>query len=148
MAYPEVEKLPQAEDQGQAIVNSTQRPLQGAFLIPPVLPVVLIAGISATGKSSFCNWLAEKKGFIHVDMELPDDEPYSWRSNGLRDERNAFCNGSDRAKLLRALKARTPAVSIGDSPESFDAVLRFGFAGGRREPVVVRRRALGSPKAV
>ena len=27
---------------GQAIVDSTQRPLQGAFLIPPVLPVVLI----------------------------------------------------------------------------------------------------------
>jgi hypothetical protein len=27
---------------GQAIDDSTQRPLQGAFLIPPVLPVVLI----------------------------------------------------------------------------------------------------------
>ena len=42
MAYPEVEGLHGAEDQGQAIVDSTQRPLQGAFLIPPVLPVVLI----------------------------------------------------------------------------------------------------------
>jgi hypothetical protein len=42
VAYPEVEGLQGAEDQGQAIVDSTQRPLQGAFLIPPVLPVVLI----------------------------------------------------------------------------------------------------------
>ena len=42
VAYPEVEGLHGAEDQGQAIVDSTQRPLQGAFLIPPVLPVVLI----------------------------------------------------------------------------------------------------------
>ena len=42
VACPEVEGLPGAEDQGQAIVDSTQRPLQGAFLIPPVLPVVLI----------------------------------------------------------------------------------------------------------
>ena len=44
MAYPEVEGLHGAEDQGPAIVDSTQRPLQGAFLIPPVLPVVLIQG--------------------------------------------------------------------------------------------------------
>jgi hypothetical protein len=42
VACPEVEGLPGAEDQGQAIVDSTQRPLQGAFLTPPVLPVVLI----------------------------------------------------------------------------------------------------------
>ena len=31
------------EDQGEFNLDSTQRPLQGAFLIPPVLPVVLIA---------------------------------------------------------------------------------------------------------
>jgi hypothetical protein len=52
VAYPEVEGLHGAEDQGQAIVDSTQRPLQGAFLIPPVLPVVLIwATMGKIGKT-------------------------------------------------------------------------------------------------
>ena len=34
--------LQRDEDQGELNLDSTQRPLQGAFLIPPVLPVVLI----------------------------------------------------------------------------------------------------------
>ena len=38
----EDEKLQRDEDPGELNVDSTQRPLQGAFLIPPVLPVVLI----------------------------------------------------------------------------------------------------------
>ena len=38
----EQEKLQRDEDQGELNLDSTQRPLQGAFLIPPVLPVVLI----------------------------------------------------------------------------------------------------------
>ncbi len=39
----EQEKLQRDEDQGELNLDSTQRPLQGAFLIPPVLPVVLIS---------------------------------------------------------------------------------------------------------
>jgi hypothetical protein len=35
-------KLQRDEDQGESNFESTQRPLQQAFLIPPVLPVVLI----------------------------------------------------------------------------------------------------------
>ncbi len=35
-------KLQRDEDQGESNFELTQRPLQGAFLIPPVLPVVLI----------------------------------------------------------------------------------------------------------
>lgn len=31
----------------------------------------LISGIPASGKSSFCNWLEEKKGFLHLDVEKP-----------------------------------------------------------------------------
>jgi hypothetical protein len=38
----EQEKLQRDEDQGELNLDSTQRPLQGAFLIPSVLPVVLI----------------------------------------------------------------------------------------------------------
>jgi hypothetical protein len=31
----------------------------------------LISGIPASGKSSFCRWLEEKKGFLHLDVEKP-----------------------------------------------------------------------------
>jgi hypothetical protein len=36
------EKFPRNEGQGGLNLDSTQRPLRGAFLIPPVPPVVLI----------------------------------------------------------------------------------------------------------
>src|SRR5712691_7552921 len=29
----------------------------------------LISGIPASGKSTFCRWLEEKKGFLHLDVE-------------------------------------------------------------------------------
>ena len=38
----EQEKLQRDEGQGELNLDSTQRPLQGAFLIPPVRPVLLI----------------------------------------------------------------------------------------------------------
>ena len=40
------EQVTLQRDEDQDVLNlvSTQRPLQGAFLIPPVLPVVLIGG--------------------------------------------------------------------------------------------------------
>lgn len=31
----------------------------------------LISGIPASGKSTFCRWLEEKKGFLHLDVEKP-----------------------------------------------------------------------------
>ena len=45
----EQEKLQRDEDQGELNLDSTQRPLQGAFLIPPVLPVVLISFLRKLG---------------------------------------------------------------------------------------------------
>ena len=32
---------------------------------------LLISGIPASGKSTFCRWLEEKKGFLHLDVEKP-----------------------------------------------------------------------------
>ena len=32
---------------------------------------LLISGIPASGKSTFCRWLGEKKGFLHLDVEKP-----------------------------------------------------------------------------
>ena len=31
----------------------------------------LVSGIPASGKSTFCRWLEEKKGFLHLDVEKP-----------------------------------------------------------------------------
>jgi hypothetical protein len=31
----------------------------------------IISGIPASGKSTFCRWLEEKKGFLHLDVEKP-----------------------------------------------------------------------------
>ena len=73
---------------------------------------ILLAGISATGKSHFGHWLAETKGFLHVDMELPDGEPYSWGWHGLRAEWNAFCDGSHRNALMKVLKGRGTSVVL------------------------------------
>jgi len=73
---------------------------------------ILIAGIPASGKSSFGKWLADTKGFLHVDMELLDNEPGSLGKNGLRKEWDAFCNGSDHDSLIRELKGRTASVVL------------------------------------
>jgi hypothetical protein len=74
--------------------------------------LILIAGVSATGKSRFGQWLADTKRFLHVDMELPDAEPYSWGWNGLRKEWNTFCDGSDRDALIREMKGRSAPVVL------------------------------------
>ena len=71
-----------------------------------------MSGVSATGKSQFGRWLAETKGFLHVDMELLDAEPYSWGWNGLREEWNVFCDGSDRNALIRQLKRRAASTVL------------------------------------
>jgi hypothetical protein len=47
---------------------------------------ILIAGIPASGKSTFGKWLAKTHGFIHVDMELPQTDPSSLRAMGLESE--------------------------------------------------------------
>jgi hypothetical protein len=31
----------------------------------------VISGIPASGKTTFCRWLEEKKGFLHLDVEKP-----------------------------------------------------------------------------
>lgn len=104
-------------------------PTHGLLLMGKVQ--ILIAGISGSGKSTFGRWLADTKGFIHVDMELPDTEPYSWRWNGLRKEWDAFYDGSDRDTLIKELKCRTGSV-----------VLNWGFPA-RTLPVVSALKASG-----
>src|SRR5271157_2654334 len=58
-------KLQRDEDQGGSNFDSTQRPLQGAFLIPPVLPVVLIPGKNHWGLGVETGGSAEHPYFTH-----------------------------------------------------------------------------------
>lgn len=92
---------------------------------------ILIAGVPASGKSSFGRWLADTKGFVHVDMGLGDSTQYRWGWNGLRNEWNAFCDGSDRDRLITQLKSQTASV-----------VLNWGFPA-RMLPVVSALKASG-----
>lgn len=94
---------------------------------------LLIAGIPASGKSTFGKWLADTKGFLHVDMELPDTEPYSWGRNGLREEWEAFWKGLDRDSFIREIKGRASSV-----------VLNWGFPPNPAVlPVVSKLKAGG-----
>jgi len=73
---------------------------------------ILIAGIPASGKSRFCEWVASAKGFVHVDMELLDHEAGSLQQTGLRNQWNAFCEGSDHDSFIRAIKGRESSVVL------------------------------------
>jgi hypothetical protein len=56
---PDQERLPWGEDPAAFHLDSTQRPLQGAFLIPPVPPVVLIA--VGFGEDAFRWWIPDQE---------------------------------------------------------------------------------------
>jgi hypothetical protein len=73
---------------------------------------ILIAGIPASGKSTFAGWLAETKGFIHIDMELPDTELSSLKRMGFEREWDACWRTGDAAGFLKALKGRNSSVAL------------------------------------
>ena len=88
----------------------------------------LISGIPASGKSSFCRWLEEKKGFLHVDVEKPGVlDRY-----GLATAWNAlFDAGGGAAPFIEALEnfKRPVAIDWGFPPEHLKAVRKL-FDGG------------------
>jgi len=64
--------LQRDEDQGELNLDSTQRPLQGAFLIPPVLPVVLISWLGKfRGQGSSRDIMLNTSELGMVSPELP-----------------------------------------------------------------------------
>ena len=72
---------------------------------------ILIAGTPASGKSTFGKWLADTKGFIYVNMELPDTEPGSLKQMGLGSEWDAFWRGTNSESFIRAVKDRASSVA-------------------------------------
>ena len=88
----------------------------------------LISGIPASGKSTFCRWLEEKKGFLHLDVEKPGVlDRY-----GLVTAWNAlFDLGGGAAPFIEALEnfKRPVAIDWGFPPEHLPAVRKL-FDGG------------------
>jgi hypothetical protein len=69
----------------------------------------LISGIPASGKSTFCRWLEEKKGFLHLDVE----EAGVLDRYGLATAWNAlFDAGATAAPFVQALEKFKHPVAI------------------------------------
>ena len=85
---------------------------------------LLISGIPASGKSTFCRWLEQNKGFPHLDVEKPGVlDRY-----GLVAAWNAlFGAGGAAAPFIEALdKFKRPvAIDWGFPPEHLDTVRKL-----------------------
>jgi len=88
----------------------------------------LISGIPAAGKSTFCRWIEEKKGFLHLDVE----------KSGVLDRHGLastwatlFDVGTSAVPFVQALEKfkRPVVIDWGFPPERLDAV-RTLFDGG------------------
>jgi hypothetical protein len=88
----------------------------------------LISGIPASGKSTFCNWLEEKKGFLHLDVEKPGVlDRY-----GLVTAWNATIGASaSAAPFVQALDKfnRPVAIDWGFPPKHLSTVRKLSEAG-------------------
>jgi hypothetical protein len=88
----------------------------------------LFSGIPASGKSTFCRWLEEKKGFLHLDIEKSGVlDRY-----GLTTSWNALFDESTTAALFtKALDEckRPVVIDWGFPPECLDTVRKL-FDGG------------------
>jgi hypothetical protein len=89
---------------------------------------LLISGIPASGKSTLCKWLENKKGFLHLDVEKVGvlDRPglvQAWN--------NLFAANATAAPFIEALEKfkRPVAIDWGFPPEHITAVRKL-FDGG------------------
>ena len=88
----------------------------------------LISGIPASGKSSFCRWLEENKGFLHLNVE----EDGVLDRHGLAAEWLAlFGAGTSAASLVQALDRfnRPVVIDWGFPPEHLNTVRKL-YEGG------------------
>jgi hypothetical protein len=89
---------------------------------------LLISGIPASGKSTFCRWLEEKKGFLHLDVEKPEVLD---RYGLVTAWDTLFGASASAAAFIQALeKFKRPAViDWGFPPDHLDAVRKLSEAG-------------------
>jgi|HubBroStandDraft_6_1064221.scaffolds.fasta_scaffold737468_1 hypothetical protein len=89
---------------------------------------LLISGIPASGKSTFCRWLEEKKGFLHLDVEKPgvlDRYGLATAWSALFDTSRAathFIEALDKFK-------RPVAIDWGFAPECLNTVRKLFDSG-------------------
>jgi hypothetical protein len=88
----------------------------------------LISGIPASGKSTSCRWLEEKKGFLHLDVEKPGvldryELAYAWDA--------LFEAGATAAPFVQSLDRfkRPVAIDWGFPPECLDTLRKLFEAG-------------------
>jgi hypothetical protein len=88
----------------------------------------LISGIPASGKSTFCRWLEDKKGFLHLDVEKPG---VLNRYELAQDWNSLFDASATATPFVQALEKfkRPVAIDWGFPPEHLDAVRKL-FEGG------------------
>ena len=89
---------------------------------------LLISGIPASGKSTFCRLLEEKKGFLHLDVEKPGVlERYGLATAWA----TLFDASTSAAPFVQALEKfkRPVAIDWGFPPECLHAVRKL-FEGG------------------
>ena len=89
---------------------------------------LLISGIPASGKSTFCRWLEEKKGFLHLDVEKPNVlERYQLATAWLV----LFSPAGSPEPFIEALdKFKRPVViDWGFPPEHLNTVCKLFEAG-------------------
>jgi len=89
---------------------------------------LLISGIPASGKSTFCRWLEEKKGFLHLDVEKPGVlDRYGLATAWA----TLFDASTLAAPLIEALEKfkRPVVIDWGFPPERLDEVRRLFEAG-------------------
>jgi len=87
--------------------------------------VVLFSGLPATGKSSFCRYLAHEHGFAHYNLEIFPD---GWPQPSLKPLWDA-----DRLDFVRRLEAAHPRVALdwGFPPSFLPWVEELSRAGVR-----------------
>ena len=66
------------------------------------IPIILISGIPACGKSTYGTWLEQKKGFVHLDVEK--NEGAVLRSTGLQASWDAMFTTGSAAVFVDDLK--------------------------------------------
>jgi len=88
--------------------------------------LLLIAGIPATGKSHFGQWLSRKHGYVHIDVEKPDR-----LSLGLDATWNTILQPGGVSRFLAALRALRHHVALdwGFPPELLHVVREMRSEG-------------------
>jgi hypothetical protein len=89
---------------------------------------LLISGIPALGKSTFCRWLEEKKGFLHLNIEKPGVLDRYELATAWATLFDASTSGAPFIEALAKLK-RPVAIDWGFPPEHLDAVRKLSDGG-------------------